>query len=71
MNAQTIVIPLEELQRSLQILFIPNEQMVQIFPTYRPNEPFHKGMRPRNVRHRLHSFQSQDSEVGSPALELE
>ena len=68
MNAQTVIIPLEELQLSLQILCIPNEQMVQIFPTYRPDEPFHKGVRPRNVRHRLHSFQPQDSEIGNANL---
>jgi hypothetical protein len=61
MHPQTIIIPLEQPQLSLQILCIPEEQMIQVFSTYGPDEPFHKGMRPRNVRHRLHGFHTQNS----------
>src|ERR1035438_2043770 len=69
-HARTAIIPLEEHQLSLRILYVPNEQMVQIFSAYRPDESFHEGMRPRNVRHRLHRFHPQHPEVGFPALEL-
>ena len=43
----------------------------KMFPTHCPDEPFHKGLRLGNARHRWHSFYAQNSEAGLPALELE
>jgi len=71
MHAMGVVVVLEGLQLLLQILGVPEEQMIQILPTDGPDESFHKGMRNRRIGHSSDWQHLEDSEVGCPLAVLE
>ena len=70
-RAPAVIISLIQLELSLQVQCSPKGQMIQVFPADAPDQPFDEPMRPGNLRHRLDSLHSQDSEIGLPALKLE
>src|ERR1035441_4818374 len=71
MPASLVIVVFEQLQLSFQVICSPKEQPIQILPADGPDEPFDKWMGPGNLGYRLHRFHVQDSQIGSPAMELE
>ena len=59
----------ERRQLSFQVLGIPIEQLVQILLADAANEALDKWVRPGHKRDRLHSLDTQDTEIGLPTLE--
>src|SRR5262245_39677075 len=68
-NAMVVVIISELFQLSLQIDGVPDQHLVKKLPAYRPDQPFHKRMGHRYVRHRLDLFDLEDAQVGEPPME--
>ena len=60
-NAMLVVISPELLQFSLQVNGVPDQHVIKKLASYRPNQPFHKRMGHRHVRHRLDLFDLEDA----------
>src|SRR5262245_10169684 len=68
-NAMAVVIGSELFQLSLQIDGVPDQQVIEKLPSYRPDQPFHKWMGHGYVGDRFDLFDLEDAQVGEPAME--
>jgi len=55
-SAMVVVIRPELLQLSLQVDGVPDQYVIEKLPSYRPDQPLHKRLGHRHVRHRLDLF---------------
>lgn len=70
-HAMRIVIVLESSQLLLQIIDVPEEDMVQVLSPDGPDEPFHERVRNGHMGHRSYGLYFKDSEVGHPLAVVE
>ena len=69
MNATFVAVNSELFQLSRQVDYVPEEQVVKILPSNRPDQLFHERMGHRYVRDRLDLFDLEYAQVGEPTME--
>jgi hypothetical protein len=68
MRAMLVVVLLELDKLPLEISRGPEQQAIQAFAPYGPNQPFDDGMGARHVRHRLDLTDVEDPQVRLPLM---
>jgi hypothetical protein len=67
---QGVLVVTERPMLVLQVRSIPIERMIQTFLPKSSDEPFDERMRNRDIQHGRDRFDTQDPQVGLPAVEL-
>ena len=68
MNTGTVVILQEPAEFSLQVLRVPEEDAIKVFPPNGSNQSFYEGMRYRDIQDVLDFSDLENPQVGLPSV---